>query len=212
MTDKKCGTIHKLANELQRHYFPFDESLIPKNGIYVIFQKGETGHYQDRIVRVGAHTGKDQLCSRLKQHFLTQNKDRSIFRKNIGRALLNQRKDPFLKHWELDLTSRKAKEQYSGHIDSNYQKQIEMEVSQYIQDNFSFVVFEVNDKTERLELESKLISTLSLCTQCRPSKNWLGVYSPKIKIVESGLWQVNELYKTALDDVEIAIFSSGRMG
>ena len=31
-------------------------------------------------------------------------KDRSIFRKNIGRDLLNREKDPYLECWEADFT------------------------------------------------------------------------------------------------------------
>ena len=69
-----------------------------------------------------------------------------------------------------------------------------------IQNNFSFVVFRVNDKEKRLGLESKIISTVSLCKECSPSKNWLGLSSPKQKICESGLWLVNELYKQPLSD------------
>ena len=137
----ECASIHQLTTNLERHNFPFDDTRIPSNGIYVLFQKGEKGHQQDRIVRIGTHTGDNQLRSRLKQHFLNENKDRSIFRKNIGRALLNQRKDPFLQFWELDLTTRKAKDKYSPLIDFDYQKRIESQVSQFIQDNFSFSVF-----------------------------------------------------------------------
>ncbi len=196
---KECADVHRIAGNLPRHGFPSDESLIPSNGIYVLFQKGEVGHDQGRIVRIGTHTGNDQLRSRLKQHFLIENKDRSIFRKNIGRALLNKKNDSFLRYWEIDLTSRKAKNQYASLIDSDYQKQIESEVSQYIRTNFSFIVFELKDKADRLEAESKLISTVSLCDECCPSDNWLGNFSPKAKIVKSGLWQVNELYKTQFD-------------
>jgi len=203
----ECASIHRLANELERHRFPFDESKIPFNGVYFLFQKGEKGHQRDRIVRIGTHTGNNQLRSRLKQHFLNENKDRSIFRKNIGRALLNQRNDLFLKYWEIDLTSRKAKERYSSFIDFNYQQVIESQVSKYIQDNFSFTVFEVQDKQERLEVESKLLSTISHCNECNPSNDWLGYSSPKNKIVESGLWLVNELYKTPFDNAGIEYLS-----
>ncbi len=55
----------------------------------------------------------------------------------------------------------------------------ETEVSRYIQRNFTFVVFEVNSKSERLSIESKIISTISLCDCCKPSKKWLGSCSPK---------------------------------
>jgi hypothetical protein len=192
----ECASIHKLTNELERHYFPFEETSIPLNGIYVLFQKGEDGHLMERIVRVGTHTGENQLRSRLKQHFLNKNKDRSIFRKNIGRALLSLNYDPFLKFWELDLTARKAKDKYSALIDFDYQKNIENQVSHYIQNNFSFVAFEINSKKSRLDIESKLISTVSRCDECKPSNGWLGNSSPKEKIVKSGLWLVNQLYKT----------------
>jgi len=43
-----------------------------------------------------------------------------------------------------------------------------------------------------------MISTVSLCWECRPSERWLGRWSPKEKIRDSGLWLVNELYKTPL--------------
>jgi hypothetical protein len=195
----ECERIHKLVNDLKRYDFPFDEAQIPVNGIYVLFEKGETGHKQDRIVRIGSHTGDNQLCNRLKQHFINQNKDRSIFRKNIGRALLNQNNDPFLECWDLDLTTRKAKERYSGSVDFEYQQMIEDRVSRFIQDNFSFCVFELRNREERLGIESNLISTVSLCLECGSSEGWLGNVSTKRKIRESGLWLVNELYKTPFD-------------
>ncbi|OGW54658.1 MAG: hypothetical protein A2Y81_03615 [Nitrospirae bacterium RBG_13_43_8] len=193
---KECEILHNIFSSMARHKFPFDSSLIPQNGIYVLFQESEIGHGAERIVRVGTHTGNNQLRSRLKQHFLNENKDRSIFRKNIGRAILRKIKDPFLEQWEIDLTARKFNDKYSRKIDFDRQKEIESKVSQYIQKNFSFSVFQIEDKTRRLEIESKLISTVSLCNNCKPSSEWLGNYSPKVKIRESGLWLVNELYKT----------------
>ncbi|MFZ3085263.1 MAG: hypothetical protein WA097_01295 [Candidatus Hydromicrobium sp.] len=78
-----------------------------------------------RIVRMGSHTGQDQLCSRLNQHFINENKDRSIFRKNIGKCLLNMRDDPYLEIWELDLTTRDSKNKFNHLIKYDYQKSIE---------------------------------------------------------------------------------------
>ena len=198
--EKLCKKIHILTNKLPTHSFPFDESKIPKNGIYILFEKKEKAHGTNRIVRVGTHTGKDQLPSRLKQHFLMENKDRSIFRKNIGRCILNKNKDPYLKIWEIDLTTRENKENYKNKIKKEKQKLLEKEISKYLQNNFSFVVIQIDNKEERLDLESKIISTVSLCKECFPSKNWLGNYSTKEKIKESGLWLVNELYKTPLKE------------
>jgi hypothetical protein len=197
---KICHNIHQLFKGMQRFSFPFNDNEIPNNGIYILFEKEEIGHHTDRIVRVGTHTGTDQLRSRLKQHFLKENKDRSIFRKNIGRAILKQNNDPFLEQWEWDLTTRSNKDKYLPLLDQDKQKEAEKQVSTYIQKAFSFVVFEVNSKEQRLDLESKIISTVSLCTECNPSKSWLGLLSPKQKIRESGLWLVNELYKTPLSD------------
>ena len=102
---KTCHDIHQLFNAMQRFSFPFNDNEIPNNGIYILFEKREVGHSGDRVVRVGTHTGINQLRSRLKQHFVNEKKDRSIFRKNIGRAILTQDNDPFIEQWEWDLTT-----------------------------------------------------------------------------------------------------------
>ena len=198
-----CKQLHKIFNSLKRISFPFNEEEIPLNGIYILFEKGEKAHNRDRIVRVGTHTGENQLRSRIKQHFIHENKDRSIFRKNIGRAILNKNKDDFIKQWEIDLTTRDSKDRFSNLIDFEKQKQIEKLVTKYIQENFSFVVFEIEDRDERLKFESKMISSISLCGECKPSCDWLGNYSPKEKIKESALWLVNELYKEPFSKGEL---------
>ena len=198
-----CSEIHEIFQKLERFNFPFEDNRIPKNGIYILYEQSEQGHEQDRIVRVGTHTGENQLRSRLKQHFVKENKDRSIFRKNIGRALLNKNNDSFIKQWEWDLTKRENKDKYTPLLDRQKQTAVEHEVSKHIQNKISFVVFEVEDKEERLQLESRIISTVSLCNECGASKHWLGNYSTKDKIKESGLWLVNELYKKTLEPEDI---------
>ena len=200
---KNCHIIHQWFNGMKKHSFPFNEQEIPPNGIYILFEKGEFAHSTNRIVRIGTHTGNNQLRSRLFQHFLNENKDRSIFRKNIGRALLNKDKDTFLEQWEIDLTTKNAKNLHSNSVDFIKQKETEKRVTKYIQDNFSFVVFQIDSKDKRLEIESKIISTVSLCEECKSSENWLGNSSPKEKIRKSGLWLVNELWKTPLTDADM---------
>jgi len=212
---ENCHKIHRGFNSLPRLRFPFDEEKSPLNGIYILFEKGESAHSTDRIVRIGTHTGNNQLRSRLLEHFLNENKDRSIFRKNIGRALLNKDKDSFLEQWEIDLTKKNAKELHSNSVDFIKQKETEKRVTRYIQDNFSFVVFQVDDKDKRLEIESKIISTVSLCDECKHSQNWSGFYCPNeklqsdrtykncLKIRESGLWNVQKLWKTPLSDEDM---------
>ncbi len=200
---EKCNLLHKWFNNMKRFYFPFEEEDVPLNGIYILFEKDEKAHGGDRIVRVGTHTGKNQLRSRLKQHFMNENKDRSIFRKNIGRALLNKEHDSFLEQWELDLTTKEAKNKYKDSIDFEKQREIEKEVTKYIQTKFTFVVFPIEDKEKRLSVESKIISTVSACAECNPSPSWLGLFSPREKIRKSGLWLVNELYKEELNEKEM---------
>ena len=200
---KNCHTIHQWFGGMKKHSFPFNEQEIPPNGIYILFEKGEFAHSTNRIVRIGTHTGNNQLRSRLFQHFLNENKDRSIFRKNIGRALLNKDKDTFLKQWEIDLTTKNAKNLHSNSVDFIKQKETEKRVTKDIQDNFSFVVFQIDSKDKRLEIESKIISTVSLCEECKSSENWLGNTSPKEKIGKSGLWLVNELWKTPLSNEDM---------
>jgi len=207
-----CERIHLIFNNLPRYQFPFDVEKIPRNGIYILYEEGEQAHGVDRIVRVGTHTGDDQLRSRLQQHFVQENKDRSIFRKNIGRALLRRAKDPFLDQWEWDLTSQRERERRGRLLDVEKQSDLEKAVSKYIRQYFSFVVFQVHDKVQRLALETKIISTISLCPQCGPSSKWLGLHSPKRRIRESGLWLVNGLYKEGLtpSDLETLLERVGK--
>lgn len=197
--------IHELLNGLRRYTFPFVNfrSEIPKNGIYIIFERGERFKNFDRIVRVGTHTGKDQLYSRLNQHFIKENKNRSIFRKNIGRCILNKTGNPYLQLWELDTTSRADKAKHSKLLDMNFEKQVEKQISSYIQTNLSFCVFRVEDKEQRLFWETTIVSTLAQSNELKPSPEWLGNYSPKDKIRESGLWQVNGLNSNCLSEQKI---------
>lgn len=197
--------LHFLFNSKRRFHFPFDNDIdqIPSNGIYVNFETGEKYKEWDRIVRVGTHKGNNQLRSRLYQHFIKKNKNRSIFRKHIGRCLLNKINNPYLDIWNCDSTSKENKIKYNHLIDKNFEQELEQQISQYIQDNISFSVFELNNKDKRLFWESKIISTLAAFPDIRPSDNWLGLFSPKDKILQYGLWQVNELKKKPLDNDEI---------
>jgi hypothetical protein len=199
-----ASRLHILFNDQKRFSFPFTQQInkIPENGIYIIFENGEKFGDLDRIVRVGTHTGEKQLRSRLNQHFIKENKNRSIFRKNIGRCILNKNKSTYLPLWELDTTSKTDKEKNLKLLDLDFEKKIEKEISDYIQTNLSFCIFLVDTKEQRLYWESKIISTLAKSNELKPSKNWLGNYSTKDKIKTVGLWQVNELFKSTLTEEE----------
>ena len=196
--------LHQIFNEQKRYSFPFEhfKNEIPKNGIYIIFENGEKYKNLDRIVRVGTHTGNNQLRSRLNQHFIKENKNRSIFRKNIGRCFLNKESNPYLSLWELDITSRAEKEKNLKLLDLDFEKKMEKKISKYVKTNLSFCVFQIDTKDDRLFWESKIVSTLAKATDIKSSENWLGNQSTKDKIKVSGLWQVNELYNDSLTELE----------
>jgi hypothetical protein len=176
---------------------------IPLNGIYIMFEHGEFGHGMDRIVRIGTHTGDDQLKSRIYQHFEKENKNRSIFRKNIGRCLLSKEQSPYLSTWNLDTTSKEKKLKHGYLIDHRFEKEIEKRISNYIQQKITFCILEVPEKGDRLDLEAQLIGTVSNCDECHASKNWLGLYSPDDRIRRSGLWQVQELFSNPLSGINV---------
>ncbi len=112
-----CARLHAVIRNLEVHPFPVDKKRVPLNGVYVLFEKRELGHGGMRIVRIGSHTGADKLPSRMAEH-TTRNKDRSIFRKNIGRALLNMAGDPFLEQWNFDLTTRAKRRHFGPLVDA----------------------------------------------------------------------------------------------
>jgi len=183
-----CHEIHKLVHTLKRYSFEFDCDTIPTNGICILFEKGEIGHQGNRIVYIGTHTGQGRLVNRLKEHFIVKKKDRSILRKNIGRALLARNNDPFLKQWNWDLTSKAKRDQFLSQLNTTKQKETENSVSQYMQGNFSFCVLNIPTNEERCRINKFLIQTISSCKECTASSHWLGLSSPIPNIVDSSLW------------------------
>ncbi len=197
-----CFDLHQLFNQLPRYHFPYDLYQAPKNGIYVLFERGEKAHGCDRIVRVGSHRGDDRLIGRLDEHYINENKDRSIFRKNIGRALLAKNGDEFLDKWDMDRTTRRAKENYWSQADSDKQAIVESKVTAVIRTNFSFSLIPMNMGEIRRLYESRIIATIAQCSECKPSDNWLGRYSPVEKIRKTGLWNVQHVGGETLNQKE----------
>jgi hypothetical protein len=203
---KICYEIHKELNKLTRYNFTSQIAHIPLNGLYVLFEKGETAHGFDRIVRFGTHRKKDNLKETVKDIFYNKKKDRNIFVKNIGRALLSLNSDPYLDIWNIDMTRMSNKLKYEHLIDSDHQNNIEEKVMHYVQNNITLAVLQIEDFNSRLSILPKLISTISICKECYPSINWLGLHSPVDKIKSSGLWQINKLYKEQLTMEELKTF------
>ena len=96
-----CKILHELLERLPLIKYPFDADRLPDNGIYFFYEHGEFQAHtsKPRIVRVGTHN-QNNFKSRIRDHYVSDSKmnfdsnrspphDRSIFRKNIGRAMLN---------------------------------------------------------------------------------------------------------------------------
>ncbi|ACS90464.1 MAG TPA: hypothetical protein HA302_09500 [Thermococcaceae archaeon] len=219
---EECKWLHEILEELPLIKYPFRLESLPLNGIYFFYEKGEIwGHGGEklRLVRIGTHKGNN-FRNRIAEHFLINEKkmdfgrnnpkpsDRSIFRKNIGRALLNKNKDPYLKVWEIDFTPRTNRDKYSHLRDIEKEKSIEKQITEILRKNFFFRFIIIEDEKERIGskgLESKLIGTVSKCTICKPSMNWLGNYSPKKEIRTSGLWIIQHLNAEGITEEDMPV-------
>lgn len=198
-----CEILHHIFNGMPRLKWSDIKSLPFNNGIYIMFEKGEHYNELDRIVRVGTHRADNRLINRIQNHFVNENKDGSIFRKNIGRALLHRYNDPYEEIWELDTSSPEIKAKYEDKLNLEYKSQIEKQVTSYLQNNISFVCFQVESEAGRLRLEEGIISTLVHSEDFKSSSEWLGLHSPKESIAKSGLWNVQGLTGNPLTKDEI---------
>lgn len=214
---EKCRRLHEALAVLPVVDYPFSPQQLPMNGIYFFYEKGESwGHGGDgpRIVRVGTHR-EGNFRSRIAEHYLSDSKritydvrrpaphERSIFRKNLGRALLNRESNPYLTVWELDFTSRASREKSMHLRDLEIERRIEDGVTRLLREAFSFRFIALTGQAARMGsagLESRLIGTLAQCRMCRPSAAWLGLHSPKAKIRESGLWLSQHLTSPGLTE------------
>ena len=217
---EKCKWLHEVLERLPLVKFPFEIASLPDNGIYFFYEKGEFWGHGDkklRIVRVGTHKGNN-FKSRISEHFLINESkmnfksnrpkpsDRSIFRKNIGRALLNKSNDPYLPIWEIDFTTVKKREELGDLRDIEKEKLIEEEVTKNLREKFWFRFIIIDDEKQRIGsegLESLIIGTLAKCQKCKPSPGWLGNFSPKSQIRSSGLWVVQHLKSSELEDLDM---------
>ena len=210
-----CGWLTERLARLPLFSYPFVEDHLPSNGIYFFYESGELSSHGDRlprIVRVGTHRDGN-FRHRIAEHYLLDDRkmrfdrnrsaphDRSIFRKNIGRALLNKSNDPYLDVWEIDFMKAANLSSYSHLRDIEKEKAIEREVTRILQESFCFRFVAVVSENQRLGtngLERCLIGTVAHCARCRPSANWRGNDSPIANIRTTGLWQVQHLKASPL--------------
>ena len=205
-----CEEIHASLERLPRIRYPFAGVAMPENGIYFFYEEGEAwGHGGDapRIVRVGTHRDGN-FRQRIESHFLTRPSgpqlasdrpkpsDRSIFRKNIGRALLSKERDPYLEVLEIDFTTRRNRESLGHRRNVGKEREVEDEITRILRTRFSFRFVEIEEEERRMGpdgLERPLIGALASCPCCASSPQWLGRHSSVDKIAQSGLWLVQHL-------------------
>jgi hypothetical protein len=190
-----CAEIHRLLDPLPTFIEP---SEVPfNNGLYFFYEKGEVSAHspESRIVRVGNHPrSQDGLKRRLRLHY-SGNKNSSVFRKFIGGAILRKTNPnhpclspgPGKGHWEKQDMPACQK-----------CKPIETEVSNLLKSNFWFRCVEIRDKSLRNDLEEKLIASISLCPECKPSNNWLGKFAYSDNVRNSGLWNSDYVFDQSL--------------
>ena len=213
-TKELCLRIHEFFSKLPK-YKMSDIKIAQQNnnetigGVYVMFEEGEFYHGYPRITRVGTHQAdkksapdipqkKQSVWKRMMQHYghatnLLGKKDGSIFRKNVGIAMLKESNDPYIEAWLFDRTTCEKRKKYDSDkskvpYDKKKQDEIEVMVSDYIRNKISFVVIPINNRKKRHDFEYGLISAICQASDFCPSKTWLGNYNDKEKIKQSHMW------------------------
>lgn len=210
---QSCKWLHGQLNRLRTFKWHFDLNELPDDGIYFFYEKGEVwghGGGEPKIVRIGS-CRNGNFKSRISEHYLWKKekmnfsrnqaapKDRSIFRKNIGRALLGKSKSDYLKIWNIDFTKKEARSLQSNHRNIRIEKTTEKTISKMLRKNYSFKCIEIKNQMGGNGLESRLIGTVAKCRLCKSSKRWLGQFSSEERISKSGLWQVQHLQSVGLN-------------
>ncbi len=203
MTDYE--KLHIVFNNLKRFSYPYNETNISKNGIYILFEKGEYFKDMDRIVRIGSHTGNNRLYTRINEHYIKNDHRDSVFRKHLGRCFLsvNNRKD-YIENWDLKIKKRIDKEKNYHKINWEIENEYEQIITKYIRNNFSFVIIpNLINENERIRLENGLIATIAQSSEKLSSENWIGNYHPDTKIQNYKLWNIQHLLDKPLCEIEI---------
>jgi len=190
-----CSKVNHLLLQFPTHK---DPKTVPfDNGLYFFYQDGEISKHgpEGRIVRIGNHPRSDDGLRRRLAHHYSGDKNASVFRKFIGGALL-RKTDPHHPcllprpgegHWEKQDLHPCEK-----------CKVIESEISALLRHDFRFRCIEINNRTDRNMLEKKLVATISLCTVCKPSNDWLGLYTYSENVRKSGLWNSDYVFDRSL--------------
>jgi uncharacterized protein DUF6884 len=198
---------YEMFAELADHIglLPLREVLakeLPKQGVYFFFDDEENTTFSSsipRLVRIGTHGVSEgsvaTLRNRLRTHLGTRagggNHRASVFRLHVGRALIER--DRLQEHYP-----NWAKGQSAPRDITELEAPLEAEVSNYI-GNLRVLFIPVLDSSGtgsmRATIERQFISmfTENLCAIEQSSPSWLGRFSDKQSIRNSGLWNVRDV-------------------
>jgi hypothetical protein len=175
---------------------------LPSHGVYFFFDDSEPtafSHTLPRLVRVGTHGvslgSVATLRNRLRTHFGTRagtgNHRASVFRLHVGRAIIEREGlQMTFPHWGKGQSA--TREITDGEV------AMEKRVSEYI-GNLRVLFIPVHDAagtgSMRAVIEQQFIAmfTEHFCAIESSSPDWLGRFSDKSSIKETGLWNVRDV-------------------
>ena len=176
--------------------YSFSDDLIdlPDSGVEFYFEDEEvrTESNKLRVVRIGASNG---IFDRLNNDHMGDNAKNSVFRRHIGKALLNRQEG--------------VQNLYAENISNNIDDIIDEEmVSEYLLSKIQFLILPVKDISLKFSAIS-LLSNYSTPDEVNPpTDEWLGNDSiksngrPNRKIRKSGLWNMKYVESTNVDRQE----------
>jgi hypothetical protein len=200
-------TAYELFEKMSRSQMPprLSDLLatdLPTHGVYFFFDETEATRFSSiipRLVRVGTHGvsagSTATLRNRLRTHFGTRagqgNHRASVFRLHIGRAIIERESlQAQFPDW--------GKGQSAPREITDREAALERRVSQYI-GNLRVLAIPVLDSagksSMRATIERQFIAmfTEHLCALESADPNWLGRFSDKPNIRETGLWNVRDV-------------------
>ena len=185
----------------------------PKYGVYYFFEPGEMRSDSGegpRVVRVGTHAvssgSKTTLWNRLSTHRGSThpgggNHRGSIFRLLLGSAIIERDQLQDIESWGIGSSAKVAGERLGigGQQVQVHEQSLELAVSKHIR-NMPFLWLAVEDEpgrgSSRAYIERSSIALLSNFRRKSldaHSEYWLGRYSDRVLVRESGLWNQNHV-------------------
>ena len=167
----------------------------PARGVYFFYEPGELRTWSgtgNRIVRIGIST---RLWGRLRAHRGDERGGHkaSIFRTHVGIALSNRDGIPLPSNWNVMGSRSKVAQKTGGGRERRKVPNgsaLEFHINRHI-GAMPFLWLNVEDSAQRDSIECNsiaLLSTYTHKTADKPSSSWLGGFSDRERVRQSGLW------------------------